>query len=127
MNVRQRTREDRRKNIAGEFTWNPSRNFILALSYDWNNIELPQSAFSTRLMSLSTEVNFATTLPWITLTQYDDVSEVLGVGTRLHWIPTAGQEGLIVLNHSLQDRDKDNVFRSELADISIKLNYTFRF
>ena len=127
MNVRQRTREVRRKNIAGEFTWNQSRNFILALSYDWNNIELPQGAFSTRLMSLSTEVNFASTLPWIMLSQYYDVSEVLGVGTRLHWIPTAGQEALIVLNHSLQDRDKDNVFRSELADISIKLNYTFRF
>ena len=28
-----------------------------------------------------------------------------------------------VLNHSLQDRDKDNSFRSELADISVKLKY----
>ena len=116
-----------RENIAGQLTWNQSRNFILELNYDWNDIELPQGAFITRLMSLSTEVNFSSTLSWITLTQYDDVSEILGVNTRLHWIPRAGQEGFIVLNHSLQDRDKDNSFRSELADISVKLNYTFRF
>ena len=116
-----------RENITGEFTWNQSRNFILQLNYDWNDIELPQGAFITRLMSFSTEINFSSTLSWITLTQYDDVSEILGVNTRLHWIPRAGQEGFIVLNHSLQDRDKDNSFRSELADISLKLNYTFRF
>ena len=65
---------------------------------------------------------------WIILNiENDNVSEVLGVNTRLHWIPRAGQESLIVLNHSLQDRDKDNSFRSELADLSLKLSYTFRF
>ena len=116
-----------RRNIAGEFTWNQSRNFILELSYDMNDIDLPQGDFITRLMSVTSEVNFSSSLSWITLTQYDDVSEVLGVNTRLIWIPTAGQEGFIVLNHSLQDRDKDNSFRSELADISVKFNYTFRF
>jgi hypothetical protein len=52
---------------------------------------------------------------------------VIGLNTRLNWIPKAGQEGLIVLNHSLQDRDRDNAFRSDLLDVSIKLNYTFRF
>ena len=116
-----------RRNIAGEFTWNQSRNFILELSYDMNDIDLPQGDFITRLMSVTSEVNFSSSLSWITLTQYDDVSEVLGVNTRLIWIPTAGQEGFIVLNHSLQDRDKDNSFRSEFADISVKFNYTFRF
>ena len=53
--------------------------------------------------------------------------QVLGVNARLRWIPTAGQEGLIVLNHSLQDRNKDNAFVSELNDVAVKLSYTFRF
>ena len=116
-----------RNNIIGELTWNRSGHFILELRYDRNDIELPQGAFVTRLMRLSTEVNVSPGLSWITLTQYDDVSEILGVNTRLHWIPTAGQEALIVLNHSLQDRDKDNSFMSEIADVSVKLSYTFRF
>ena len=79
------------------------------------------------MIRLTSEVNFSSTLSWVSLGQYDNVSEVFGVNSRLRWIPTAGQEALIVLNHSLQDRDKDNAFRSELADLSVKLSYTFRF
>ena len=95
--------------------------------YDWNDIDLPQGEFITRLTRLTADVNFSSTLYWVSLIQYDNVSEVIGVNTRLNWIPKAGQEGLIVLNHSLQDRDRNGAFRSELLDISVKLNYTFRF
>jgi hypothetical protein len=76
---------------------------------------------------LTTEVNLSSQFSWVTLTQYDNVSENLGINTRLRWVPRAGQEALIVLNHSLQDLDKDNSFRSDLADVSVKLGYTFRF
>ncbi len=92
-----------RTNVSGQFSWKPSRHFILNLDYDWNDVELPQGDFVTRLVGLSTQVMFSTELAWITLMQYDNVSEVLGVNTRLHWIPKAGQEGFIVLNHNLQD------------------------
>lgn len=97
------------------------------MSYDWNDIELPQGDFITRLASISTEVVFSSTLYWITLVQYDNVSEELGINTRIQWIPTAGQEGLIVLNHNLQDFDKDNRFQSALSDLSIKFKYTLRY
>ena len=70
---------------------------------------------------------FSTNLAWITLAQYDNVSEVLGFNTRLHWIPKAGQEGFIVLNHNLQDFDKDSTFHSAAAEVSVKFKYTFRF
>jgi hypothetical protein len=63
----------------------------------------------------------------VNLIQYDDVSEVLGVNARLQWIPRAGRETLIVLNHSLQDRDKDNAFESDVRDLTLKLSYTLRF
>jgi hypothetical protein len=116
-----------RTNLAGEITWRQSNFFNVAASYDWNDIELPQGNFITRLTSLSTEMNFSSTLYWINLLQYDNVSEVLGLNSRLVWIPTAGQEGLIVFNHSLQDQDKDNSFVSELSDINVKISYTFRF
>ncbi|MGY8815282.1 MAG: DUF5916 domain-containing protein [Gammaproteobacteria bacterium] len=116
-----------RTNLVGEVTWRQSKYFTVSASYDWNDINLPQGDFITRLTSLTTEVNFSPTLYWINLLQYDNVSEVLGLNARLVWIPTAGQEGLIVFNHSLQDRDKNNSFNSELSDINIKLSYTFRF
>ena len=59
--------------------------------------------------------------------QYDNVSEIVGINTRLQWIPEAGQEGFIVLNYNMEDEDKDNKFRSLNADLSIKFTYTFRF
>ncbi len=113
--------------MSGRFTWNQSRFFIASLSYDWNDIELPQGNFITRLSSVNTQVAFSPTLYWITLAQYDNISEEIGINTRLQWIPKAGQEGFIVLNYGLEDRDQDNTFRTASSDLSIKFRYTFRF
>jgi len=46
---------------------------------------------------------------------------------RLHWIPEAGREMFFVINHSLEDFDRDDSFRSQLSDVTLKANYTFRF
>ena len=119
--------DGRRTNVIGSVSWKPSRHFILNLDYDWNDVELPQGNFATRLVGLNTQVVFSPKLAWITLVQYDNVSEVLGINTRLHWIPQAGREGFIVLNHNMQDFDKDSSFHSEAADLNVKFKYTFRF
>lgn len=116
-----------RTNMAGSFTWNQSRNLVMSLSYDWNDISLPQGDFITRLSTFSTQVAFSSTLYWINLIQYDNLSEDLGINTRLQWIPRAGQEGFIVLNYNLQDKDKDNSFESSYSDLSVKFRYTIRF
>ncbi len=116
-----------RWNVGGELAWRPSRRFNVTFRYDLNDIDLPGGGFITRLMRVTTEMNFSSNLSWINLVQYDNASEVLGVNARLRWIPEAGQEALIVLNHTLEDPDNDNVFQSRLADVSVKLAYTFRF
>jgi hypothetical protein len=107
--------------------WNQSRFFRLSMNYEMNDISLPEGDFITRLMSVNSQVAFNSQLFWVTLLQYDNVSELLGINTRLQWIPRAGQEGFIVLNYGLEDRDKDNTFKSLNADLSIKFKYTFRF
>jgi hypothetical protein len=94
---------------------------------DWNDIELPQGTFITRLSSVNTQVAFTPELYWITLAQYDNISEEIGINTRLQWIPKAGQEVLIVLNHNMQDQDRDNRFDTARSDLSLRLRYTFRF
>ena len=99
----------------------------MSLDYDWNDIVLPDGRFISRLLGFTTEVAFSSTLFWVNLIQYDNDSEEVGINSRLQWIPRAGQEGFIVLNHNLQDFDKDNTFDSQRADLSLKFNYTFRF
>ena len=116
-----------RLNLSGSITWNQSSYFILSASYDWNDIQLPQGNFTTRLTSVNSQVAFSRELYWITLAQYDNISEEIGINTRLQWIPRAGQEGFIVLNYGLEDQDRDNSFRAASSDLSLKFRYTFRF
>ena len=116
-----------RTNINGSLTWNASSKFIMSLSQDWNDIELPQGDFISRLSSVNTQLAFTPNLYWVSLLQYDNQSEEIGINTRIQWIPTAGQEGFIVLNYNLQDKDKDNSFHSAESDLSVKFKYTLRF
>ncbi len=116
-----------RKRSSVGVGWRPSRHLVTTVSYQHNDVELPYGAFTTSLVQLRTEVVFSSTLSWVTLLQYDDISESMGVNARLHWIPEAGREGFLVLNHNLQDSDRDNRFDSVGTDLAVKLNYTFRF
>jgi hypothetical protein len=107
--------------------WNQSRFFRLSSNYQLRNISLPQGDFITRLVSLTSQVAFSSQWFWITLAQYDNVSELLGINTRLQYIPRAGQEAFVVFNYGMQDFDKDNRFKSTDAEVSIKFKYTLRF
>ncbi len=110
-----------------EVTWRPSSRLRFNVSYQVNNIDLPAGDFIVRLSSLQAQVVFSNTLSWVNLVQYDNVSETIGLNSRLHWIPRAGREGFIVFNHGLADRDKNDSFHSTGADMSVKFSYTFRF
>ena len=113
--------------LNGSLIWAPSRNFRARIGYDFNDVELPQGDFVVRLVTLQADIVFSSTLSWVNLIQYDNVSETAGINSRLHWIPEAGREAFIVLNHGLEDFDRDNSFNSLQADLTLKFNYTFRF
>jgi hypothetical protein len=115
-----------RDQISTNLRWQ-GRKFIIEGSYEINDITLPQGDFMTRLISLNTQYAFTSNLYWVSLFQYDNVSEILGINTRLQWIPKAGQEGFIVINYNMEDTDKDNDFHSLTRDLSIKFRYTFRY
>jgi hypothetical protein len=116
-----------RLSLSGSLGWRPSMHFTTTLTYEVNDVELPQGDFVARLIQLRNDVVFSSTLSWVTLLQYDNFSETIGINSRLHWIPQAGREAFIVLNHGLQDFDRDNSFASASADLTLKYSYTFRF
>jgi len=107
--------------------WQPSNRYNLGMNVSENEIHLPQGNFTVRLTSFNTLINFTPELSWSNRIQYDNVSEGIGINSRLRWIPTAGQEGFLVLNWGMVDKDKDNDFASINGDLSLKFNYTFRF
>jgi hypothetical protein len=85
--------------------------------------------FTTRVVRLSLETIFSSRLSWVNLIQYDNVSETVGLNSRLHWIPQAGREGFLVLNHNVRDDPltPDDDFHSSFAEVTLKYSYTFRF
>lgn len=113
--------------LNGALTWSPSRHFRARVGYNFNDVDLPQGDFIVRLVTLRADIVFSSTLSWVNLIQYDNVSETAGINSRLHWIPEAGREAYIVLNHTLQDFDLDNSFESAQVDLTLKFTYTFRF
>ncbi len=105
----------------------PTRHLGLGVQYTQNRIHLPAGDFTTRLFGLQSRIAFTNTLSWSTLLQYDNVSELMGINSRLHWIPEAGKQVFLVLNYGLADMDGDNRFHAVNADLSLKMNYTLRY
>jgi hypothetical protein len=115
------------QNAGAEVVWRPSPRFRFGLNYDAHEIDLPDGLFTVRQTTLRAELVFSSTLSWVNLLQYDNVSENLGLNSRLHWIPQAGREGFIVLNRNMADRDRDDSFKPVTADATVKFSYTWRF
>ncbi len=116
-----------RVNIEGEIVWRPSPHFAMAGAYEYFDVELPEGNFITRLIEFRADIVFSSTLSWSNLVQYDNESEVLGFDSRVQWIPEMGRETYFVVNHALQDFDRDNRFHSENAEVVLKVGHTFRF
>lgn len=112
---------------GADLTWRPNSHLKLGAGFEWNDIDLPQGDFVTRLEALRADIAFTASLYWENLVQYDNVSESIGVNSILRWIPEAGREAVLVLNRQLQDFDRDNRFDSLYTELTFKLGYTFRF
>jgi hypothetical protein len=113
--------------VGGFLGWRPNKHFRTNINYQYNDIHFGATRFITRLIRLQLDAVFSSTLSWTNLIQYDNQSETIGFNSRLHWIPEAGREGYLVLNHNLQDLDKNNTFHTSFNELTIKYSYTFRF
>lgn len=111
--------------MTAGLAWKPSKHFVLQGSCEYNDFHLPQGNFNTRLITFQPDIAFTDTLSWTSLIQYDNVSDNLGIDSRVHWIPEAGREIFFVINHNLVDGTDG--FETTRSDVTLKVNYTFRF
>ncbi len=115
-----------KKSMKVTTRWKPSSHFNVALNYQMNSIKLPQGDFITRLASINN--NIAINAEWsiITNLQYDNVSDTLGINSRLRWVPKVGQEFFLVYNHNA-DVDDDHSLINRQHSTTLKASYTYRF
>ena len=119
--------EGTRDRLFGNITWQPSPKFRSSVGYNYNDIDLPGGSFRTRLITTGFDFVFSSTLSWVNLIQYDNVSETMGINMRVHFIPEDGKEMFFVVNQTLEDFDRDDDFHSLASDVTLKAGYTFRF
>ncbi len=109
-----------------EFQWRQSAHFFLGLAFTENVVELPDGKFTAHLASLRSDIAFNSRWSWSNLLQYDNTAEVFAVNSRLRYMPEAGQEMLLVLNHGA-DVSPSNRFTSTTSELNLKVMYTFRY
>jgi hypothetical protein len=107
--------------------WRPSKHLKVVLGGEYNDVDLPEGDFITRLATLNVDVAFNTAWSWENFLQYDNVSDTVGLNSILRWIPQAGQETVLAVNTLREDFDRDGRFRSFASDLTLKLSYTFRY
>lgn len=123
-----------RREISTDITWRPSGSFRLSGEWEYNDIELPEGRFDTTLLSLRVNIDFTPDLSWSILAQWDDVSDSIGINSRVRWIIEPGNELFFVINHSMAtardlDADQDSNFRLRniQTEVTVKVAWTFRF
>jgi len=120
-----------RTQIGGRVNFRPTPGVSLSMNLDRNDVDLPQGAFTAHVYGLDGQWNPS---PWISFTnqlQYDDVSELIGLFTRMRWIVRPGNDVYLVYTHNWQNAGaglfEDPWLRTLSRGASLKLNYTYRF
>jgi hypothetical protein len=116
-----------RLKIAGAVDWRPGKHVYLQFGYEYNDVELLQGSFTTRLMRLRLDVAFNAKWSWLNFAQYDDVSDSAGFNSRLRYNPKAGQDLFLVVNRQFDVDPLSKSTTSTFSEVALKLHYTFRF
>ncbi len=118
-----------RFHVKPEIGWTPSEHLAFKLEYDYNQYDFPgdQTAV-TRQITVENEISFNAKWSLVTLAQYDNISDDIGINSRLRLNLSAGQDIWFVINHNMvRDVTIDDRFHSTESVAAAKIRYTFRF
>ena len=104
--------------------WRVHPTISLAASLNQSDIQLPQADFTTQVATARLDLKFTANLSWRSLTQYDNLTDTVGVNSRLRWIFKPGNEVFLVMNQGvdIQENWKPTTHQSQL-----KFAWTFRY
>jgi hypothetical protein len=113
--------------IGGDLSWRPGRHLLLKLGYEFNDVELPQGSFITRLYRANADFAFNAKWSWLNILQYDNISETAGFNSRLRFNPQAGRDLFLVVNRQFNIDPLSRDASSSTSEFVLKFNYTIRF
>ncbi|MGI8603240.1 MAG: DUF5916 domain-containing protein [Verrucomicrobiales bacterium] len=105
--------------------WRVNPHMYFATHWTLSQVDLPAGEFDV-VVGLG-RANFTLTpdLSWNTVVQYDNVSETVGVNSRLKWTVSPGSHIFFVVNYGFDV--EDGRFRTVGSEITSKVVWTWRF
>jgi len=118
--------EGDRATLGTSLHWDPGPGFDLSLSVSVNEVSLPDGDFTTTVESLSSGWSLSPRLRVESLLQHDNVSDDIGLQGRLRFDQEDGRALYLVTNLAWHELPGGGL-EDELADVILKLQYTWRF
>ena len=109
----------------GFLRFKPIRYFAIETGYELNQIRLPAGDFDTRIASVRARASLNPELTWFNLVQYDDLSDAIGVQSRVQWEFRPGAYAYVVFNQALdRNHGRPRVTQNEAT---VKISVALRF
>jgi Domain of unknown function (DUF5916) len=116
-----------RREFVTNLTVRVAPGYIVYLTGEWNSVNLPEGAFTTRLYRVVGETQFTPFIAWVNNIQYDTQSNVAGWQSRFRWIVRPGSDIYVVYTHNWLDDPTLQRFATQDKRIATKALYTYRF
>lgn len=114
-----------RTDYRAALDWRANAHAILGTEYSLNKVHLDGGSFDVNLARLKVDLHLDPRTSWSNFVQWDDVSEDLGLNSRLRIIFEPGRDFFLVLNQGWTTLDEH--FAATSTDLRFKVGYTFRF
>jgi len=111
--------------IEPNVAWKFGSRVFLQLGVKLNQYRFDAVEATARVVEIRNEINFSASKSLITLVQYDNLSEQMGINSRFRWNFDPGKDLWVVLNHNMLD--ENGSFSTLQNSIAVKYRYTFRF
>lgn len=113
-----------RASMSSDVTVRFTRHVQTGLVYTFDNLRLPGGDENLHVIRGRLSFFFTPDVSWVTLIQYDSVSDRIGMNSRFRWIIEDGREVFLVLNQGFDARD--DVRATRTAPLA-KVQWTFWF
>ena len=116
-----------RLKISPELEWVPNQHLNFSLGYSYNKYEFPDASATTRRFTFANNIAFNSKVSLMMLTQYDNVSDDLGLNVRFRYNQSAGRDIWLVLNNNWIEDPIEDRYRSTATSAAAKIRFTFRY
>ena len=97
--------DGKRQELSLDLNIRPRAGILIQLSSEFNDVDLPGGAFTTKLYGLDARTQFS---PWISLSnnvQYDSESGEIGWQLRFRWIQKPGNDVFFIWTQNWREED----------------------